>query len=110
MLTEQIDESSVTAETLGTRYRRAHAAAKSIRTLGTVIKVAAIVLAVLLLVGGFASLGEHGSDAAFTTVLFAAVLTGFCGFVAGVLVSALSHLAACGGTGHFPACIPANVY
>lgn len=92
MPTELIVESSVTAETLGTRYRGAYAAAKFVRALGGWIRGTAIVLAVLLLIGGFASLGNQGSDVAFTTVLFAAILTGFCGFCTGVLVSASSHL------------------
>jgi len=90
--TELTVESSIAAEVLSARYRRAYAAAKSARTLGIVIRVAAIILGILFLIGGSASLVEqNGSDAAFTTVLFAALLTGFCGFCTGVLVSALSH-------------------
>jgi hypothetical protein len=89
--TELTVESSIAAEVLGARYRGAYAAAKAIRLLGVLIRVAAIVLAVLFLIGGFASLGDHGSDEAFTTVLFAGIFTGFCGFCTGVLVSALSH-------------------
>jgi len=92
MHTEPIVESSVTAETLGARYRGAYAAARFVRALGGWIRGIAIVLAVLFLIGGFASLGDQGSDEAFTTILFAAILTGFCGFCTGVLVSASSHL------------------
>ena len=91
MQTETIVESSVTVEMLSTRYRSAYSAAKAIRALGMLIRVAAIVLAVLMLFGGFASLGEHGSDEGFITVIFAAIITGFCGFCMGLLVSALSH-------------------
>jgi hypothetical protein len=91
MHTEPIVESSVTAETLGARYRGAYAAAKFLRALGSIIRWVAVILSILFLVGGFASLGESGSDEAFTAVLFAAILTGFCGFCMGVFVSALSH-------------------
>jgi hypothetical protein len=70
MQTETIVESSATVEMLSTRYRSAYSAAKAIRALGMLIRVAAIVLAVLML---------------------AAIITGFCGFCTGLLVSALSH-------------------
>ena len=84
-----IAESGIVAETLGARYRSAYAAARFLRALGSIIRWVAIVLAIVFLIGGFASLGESGSDEAFTTILFAAILTGFC---TGVLVSASSHL------------------
>ena len=87
-----IAESGIVAETLGARYRSAYAAARFLRALGSIIRWVAIVLAIVFLIGGFASLGESGSDEAFTTILFAAILTGFCGFCTGVLVSASSHL------------------
>ena len=91
MQTELAVESSIATETLSARYRSAYAAARFLRALGSIIRWVAIILAILFLIGGFASLGGSGSDEAFTAVLFAAILTGFCGFCTGVLVSALSH-------------------
>ncbi len=91
MQTELTAESSIAAEVLSARYRRAYAAAKAARTLGLIIRWVAVALAILLLFGGFAGVGVYGPDWAVIAVLFSSILTGFCGFCTGVLVSALSH-------------------
>ena len=91
MQTELTVESSIATEVLSARYRRAYAAAKMARILGLIIRWVAVALAILLLFGGFAGVGVYGPDWAIIAVLFSSILTGFCGFCMGVLVSALSH-------------------